>query len=74
MILRVLGFVLGLVWMIGGPVAVLAVEESTLLRAVYIVGFIGTGTYFLYYALTGRSNLNRNGVDTDKQSRRQKQR
>ena len=57
MIMRILGSILGIVWVIGGPIIVFALEDDSLLRLIYSLGFVGTGAYFLNYAITGRSTF-----------------
>ena len=55
--MRILGSILGIAWVIGGPIIVLALEDDKLLRLVFCLGFVGTGAYFLNYAIIGRSTF-----------------
>jgi hypothetical protein len=56
LLFRVLGGVLGVLVIAVAPIAH-APEGAIWPRWVVVVSLVGSGVYFLYFALTGRSNL-----------------
>ena len=56
-ILKVLGALLGVVWIFFGAYLLVKSSSGETMQIIYGVTFIGTGIYFLSYAFTGRSTI-----------------
>ena len=60
-ILRTMGLILGIAWILFGIWVYKADLAGGWYSVVVAIGFIGTGVYFINYGLTGRSTLGRWG-------------
>ena len=62
-VMRVLGFLMGIAWIVFGVFILLRHEVEGSTRVLGAIAIIGAGLYFINYAFTGRSTFHKRRSD-----------